>query len=485
MDHRDGREPGGSKGLPGGWIAAGLLLAGWLGWRLGRLGGRGAVDQVADWVTDIVTQDAYAENLLEVLVGFTRTGVLPLLEVDLRTGSRRPLKRPLGSLRKDWPHFDALNFDFAQLDRLPTPHGEPVETRAVIGPKAGRPLVVETPLLVSGMGYGVALSREAKIALARGASLAGTAVNTGEGPFLVEERRAADRLIMQYHRGNWMRLDDLAYADMVEIHLGQGASGGGGKVIPPEEIDDALRYEMGLGPGEDAISYARFAEMASGKDLEKVVEKARRHAPEGVPAGVKIAAGHSIERDLEIALDAGVDFVAVDGAQAGTHGSLPITEDDFGLPTLIALCRARAFLEEADPKRTVSLIVGGGLATAGDCLKALALGADAVYLGSAAMYALVVGQHVRSTPWEPPTSLITYRGRNKERFDPDAGAERVANLLISMTCEMADAARAMGYTSLRQVSRKDLFAFDRTIAEFCGVSWAFEAKRPALRRLGR
>lgn len=481
----NGKRRRGLQGLPGRWFAGGLLLTAWLGWRLGRLGARSAIDHVADWVTDVVTQDAYAENMLEALVGFRRTGVLPLLEIDLRTGSKRPLKRPLGSIRQDWPHFDALNFDFAQLDRLPTPHEAPVETRTVIGPKAEYPLVVETPLLISGMGYGVALSKGAKLALARGATIAGTAVNTGEGPFLMEERRAAERLIVQYHRGNWMRLEDLAHADMVEIHLGQGASGGGGKVIPPEEIDRALRREMGLAPTEDAISHARFEGMSAGDDLVKVVERARRHAPAGVPVGVKLAAGNSIERDLQLALEAGVDFVAIDGAQAGTHGSLPITEDDFGLPTLIALCRARAFLDEADSERSVSLIAGGGITSPGDSLKALALGADAVYLGSAAMYSLVVGQHVRSIPWEPPSSLIMYRGRNKGRFDPEVGAERVGNLLTAMTDEMADAARAMGYTSLREVSRKDLFAFDRTIAELCGVDWAWVPREPALRRLRR
>lgn len=463
--------------LPTAWIVGGLLGAGWLGWRLGSAGARAIADSVGDWMTNLFTQDPYAENFLEAVVGFRRIGVLPLLETDLRTASPRPLKRPLGAIRKNWPHLDELLFDFAQLERLPLPHDEPIDSRAVIGPRAERPLITETPLLISGMGYGVALSKGAKVALARASTIAGTATNTGEGPFLPEERQAAKKLIMQYHRGNWMRLEDLQHADAVEIHLGQGASGGGGKEIPDEEIDASLRRRMGLRRGEHAVSYSRFPGMERGRDLARIVERARRHAPPGVPVGVKLGAGFSLERDLSIALDAGVDFVALDGAQAGTHGSLPTTEDDFGAPTLIGLVRARRFLDRHDPDGSVSLIIGGGLVTPGECLKCLALGADAIYLGSAVMYGLVVGQHKFVIPFEPPTSLIMYRGRYKGRFDPDWGAKRVGNLLRSMTAEMCDSVRAMGYRSLRDLSPDDLISLNREIARFLGVPYALEPDR--------
>lgn len=457
------------------WWIGGASAAAIAGGLVARRAARSAINRAVDRVTNIVTQDAYGENLIEMVVGLTRSGIIPTIETDLRANSRQSLKRPLGSVRRDFPHFDRLMFDFAQLERMPLSQDQPVRAQTILGPRARRPLVLKTPLMVAGMGYGVALSREAKIALAKGADQAGTATNSGEGPVLPEERQAVGRYIVQYHRGNWMRLSDLAKADMVEIHLGQGASGAAGKRFLPEEIDGPLRQAMGIPRNTQAVSESRFPMMNAGEDLAEVVAIARSHACPGVPVGVKLAAGQSIERDLAYCLDSGVDVIAVDGAQAGTHASLTITEDDFGLPTLLALVRARRFLDRHDSSRSVSLIVSGGLITPGDCLKCLALGADAVYLGTAVLYAMAVGQHERVLPFEPATALLSYRHRLKGRFDPRLGAKRVGDFLISMTEEMCDAARALGRASLRDVSTQDLFALDHEMARFCGLPCALDA----------
>lgn len=168
-----------------------------------------------------------------------------------------------------------------------------------------------------------------------------------------------------------------------------------------------------------------------------------------------------------------MDFVAIDGAEGGTHRSPPVIADDFGIPTVHALVRAARFLERAGVRGQVSLIVGGGLRTPGEMLKALALGADAVYIGTAALMAVAHSQLTRAVPFEPVTSLVFATGRLADRFDPQLGAQSLANFLRSCAAEMAEAARALGKRRLRDIGREDLVARDREAAETLGLppSW--------------
>ena len=343
--------------------------------------------------------------------------------------------------------------------------------------KAKRPLEVDTPILVGGMGYGVGLSKAAKIAIARGATLAGTATNTGEGPFLPEEREEAGKLVVQYHRGNWMDESCLQFADMVEIHVGQGASASGGGILPPEKATVKLKAAMGLRKDEDAYVRATFPELEKGAHLARLVDRAREIS-KGVPVVVKLAASHLIERDLDICVDAGVDGVVIDGAEAGTGHSPTITADDFGIPTLYALVRARRHLDEIDAERRVSLIVSGGLYTPGDFLKCIALGADAVYVGSVIIFAVMAGQQQKALPWEPPTEVLMYAGRYKHRLSVDESARNVARFIKAATAEMAHAVRMVGKEDLYDVGPTDMCALDEETARITGVECA---SRPPVR----
>lgn len=433
---------------------------------LGRsLLGRAARQTISKFMTE-----AYDENLWEVFSAGARTTPQVILETNLRAEKGESLLRPIGGPKK-FPDFSGLMFNVAQLATLPTSEDVPVKTSVVLGKRAARPLKLDIPIIVSAMAYGFILSEKAKVALARGASLAGTATNTGEGPFLPSERKAARHLIIQYNRGTWSKEPEiLRQADMIEIQLGQGARAGIGNVVKSKEIDNEVRKRLGLAPGQDAVTHGRQPGMSSPDQLVGIVSKLRKITG-GVPIGVKIAAGNALEEDLAYILEAEADVVTIDGAQGATGHSLPILQDDFGLPTLYALCRASRFLEKQGMKDQVSLIISGGLKTPGDYLKALALGADAVAIGSMALFAVTHTQVLEALPFEPPIQVIYQNGRYKDKFDVEKGARHLANYLVSCTEEMKEAARALGKTRLSQVSKDDLFALDAKTAEIAGVPY--------------
>ncbi|MCL6635941.1 MAG: FMN-binding glutamate synthase family protein, partial [Peptococcaceae bacterium] len=375
-------------------------------------------------------------------------------------------------------------FNVAQLATLPTPEDVPVDASVVLGKRAARPMQIEIPIIVSGMAYGFVLSEKAKIALARGASMAGTATNTGQGPFLQSEREAARLLILQYNRGSWCKEPEiLRQADMVEIQLGQAARGGVGDIVKAKEIDSEVRMRLGLPSGRDVVTHARLPGMSSPGQLGGIVSSLREITG-GVPIAVKIAAGNSLEEDLAYILEAGADVIVVDGSPGGSGGTAPILQDDFCLPTLFALCRTVRFLEKEGAKEQVDLVISGGLKTPGDYLKALALGADAVAIGSMALFAVTHTQVLEALPFEPPIQVVYQNGRYKDRFDVEKGARHLANYLISCTEEMKEAVRALGKTRISQVSRDDLFALDAKTARIAGVPYAGRRGRRHLLRKG-
>ena len=423
--------------------------------------------------TRILMTDPYDRNLYEIVSATSRYGVQRLLETNLRSAEGRVIQRPFGSAKR-FPDFSNLMFDAAQLHTMPTAPDIPVDMRVTIGPRAARPMVIEIPVMVSAMAYGWALSEKAKISLALGTAAAGTATNTGQGPFLESERKAAKKLIYQYHRGQWANNSGaLPRCDAVEIQLGQGAAAGLGLALRPWEIDSQLRQQMGLQPEEPVISNARQPEVQRPEDLGRLVGRLREQA-RGVPIGVKLAAGHHLEEDLRLALEAEVDFITVDGAQGATKGAPPIVQDDFGLPTLYALVRAVRFLERQRALGNVSLIISGGLVTAGDFLKAIALGADAINIGTAALYAMSHTQVTYSTPWEPPTQLVWYNGKFADSFDPEEGGKALHRFLQSISSEMGEGVRALGKVSIHEISKEHLFALDRETAEICGVPLGYQ-----------
>lgn len=427
--------------------------------------------------THRVMVDPYEDNLWEFFSAARRVGLQNIVELSLRAESGQVIYRPLGSPRQ-FRGMEGLVFNFAQLSHFPTPATTPVDTTVTIGPAARKPLRLQTPLLVSGMAYGLALSAKAKVALARGAALAGTASNTGQGPFLPAERRAAKKLVIQYSRTTWAKEPHvLRQADALEIQLGQGAIGGISFVEPAARLDRPFRLAAGLRRGQEAVVYARLPGLASPGDLYKIVSHLRE-VGEGVPVGVKFGASDRLEEDLQRALEAGVDYVVLEGGEAATKGSPPILQDDFGLPLVYGLCRSARFLQENGARGRVSLIVSGGLFNPGQFLKAMALGADAVYLGTAALFAMAHTQVLKALPLEPPTQVAWYRGKAAGRLNVQQAARHLGNFLTSCTLEMAEGARALGKTSLRAVGPEDLCALDPLTAQITGV-------RPAYLRPGQ
>lgn len=430
------------------------LFAGALGLVGGFTALRFFAGQVVRQGVKIVMTDPYLENLAELLSATKRTGVQTILETNLRAQKAEVLKRPLGSPRR-FMDFDGLMFISAHLDREPLPHTIPIQTETVIGPKSKKPLVVSTPLLVSGMAYKKALTDRTKYALALGSRLAGTATNTGEGPFLPKERELARHLIVQYPRLPLHRtVEMLAQADALEIQLGQGASAGGAQAPYPHLVRPELPP---LRKSSDLPKVVRFLKQVGG----------------GVPVGIKFSFTHNLEREIDLCLEAEVDYLALEGAKAATVAAPPILEDDFGLPTIMGLCRAVEHLRARGMHGRVSLIVSGGFFSPGQCLKALALGADAIYMGTMPLYALSHTQTTRTIPWEPPTQLVVEGGKQSQTLNWKQAGKNLGNYLISCTEEIKEGVRALGKHALHQVDRSDLIAVDPMTSEVTGIPLAY------------
>ena len=433
------------------------------------------VKKVTNSFMQTIFTDNFDENLTELLSGIKRFGgVQTIIENSLRAEGKEVLHRPLGS-PKNWPHFDSITFIPAQTTPFPVSATKEVDLRVTIGPNAKKPLQLDIPLLVSGMAYGEGVSEKVKIALAQATTNAGTATNSGEGPFLPEERQAAKNYILQFSKTHWGKEEkELKQADMIEIKLGQGALAGMGDRLPPEKVSGRARKLMNLEEGEDAIINEQFFENQSLNDLKELVADLRLLTG-GVPIGAKIMAGGSIEEDIDHLLEIGVDVIAIDGGQAATRGGPIILQDDFGIPTVHAVVRAAQHLHKRGMKGLVSLIISGGLKSPGDYLKVLAFGADAIYLGSTMLYTIAHKQILKPLPWEPPTQIVWYDGKLQDQFDVKKGAEAGANFLQASSEEMKVGLRAMGKTSLKELSTKDLVSYDYYTAKMASIPFSFQS----------
>ena len=425
--------------------------------------------------TKVLMTDNYVENLAEMYAVIFKLTPQLLLECELRSASGKSLERPFGTALR-FSKWEYLFFNPVYLARMPLADGLSAGTDVVIGPKARRPLTLQLPVMIGGMAYGNALSPAVKVALAKAASAVGTCANTGHGPFLKEERAAADKLVLQYSKGQWAHDEEIIrQADMIEIAFGRGSIGGTAVQISSETTRDDPRFAelIGVQPGEEYKMPRRFSGIENATDLKKLVNKLRSITG-GVPIGVKIGATHYLEQELDIFVDAGVDAIAICGAEGGTHGSAASLLDNLGLPTLPAVIRAAHYFDLHKLRGKISLLVGGGLVEPGQFLKALALGADAVFIGTAALVALVHTQSGKVLPWEPPTGLIFNAGRSREQFDIEAGAKSLANFLRSCNAEMQSLAAAMGRCHINQINKKDLCSIHPGLAKIAEVDLAWQ-----------
>lgn len=441
--------------------------------------GRQMLNGVTDELLLRLMRDPYVENLWEVVSTTLKITPVQLMEIVLRAEKGKAIGRPFGSVYHFSP-WQELMLNPVHLVRLPVGDKSQVKTEITLAPKSAKPLHLKIPIIISGMSYGGALSKSARIALAKASTLAGTAVNTGEGAYIPEERENAARYIYQYHRGTWPHGNKPEFyrlADMIEIQLGQGAQAAAPQTMSAEMIDAEMRDIYGLGEGKDMVITARLKEVENPKDLKKLVSRLKDETGD-LPISYKFAASHYIEEEMEIAIEAGVDVIVVDGAEAGSHAGQPLLEDDFGLPTMHALIRAADYLEKKGLKDRISIIAAGGLCSPGHFLKALALGADAVYIGTAAIMALIHTQVAESSPSEPPTQLALYTGRLKDKLDIDKAAAGLNNYLQSCIDEMVLGMVALGKYSFPELNRSDLCALTPQVADITGVELAYQRKRP-------
>ena len=421
----------------------------------------------------IILTDSYQENIMELMPGLRHMGIQNMLENSLRAETGDVLHRPLGSSKK-WPHLDPITFIPAQVSPFPIDGEEDVDVSVTIGPKAKKPMKINIPLMISGMAYGIALSEEVRLSLAEAANNVGTAINSGEGGVLPEELDAAGKYILQFSKTEWSKEEDLIKrADMIEVKFGQGALFGTGGKISPKNLTGRAREVMGLKENEDAVIFDNFFEDQTVEDIKELVDSLRRITG-GVPIGVKMGAGGKIEEDIDHVIEMGVDYIAIDGGQAATLGAPPLLSDDIGIPTLHAVVRAVRHLEKRNMKGQISLIVSGGLLVPGHFLKALALGADAVYVGSAMLFAVSHPQSLNALPFEPPTQAVWNQGKFKDQFKIEDGVKSAEKFLTASIEEMKMALRAMGKRSLKELSSKDLVSYDELTAKMMGIPFSFE-----------
>lgn len=414
-----------------------------------------------------------SDTLAELYLSIRSTPPVDFLYSSLRAETGEPVIRPMGSARPAHG-FDDLAFVPSQLHRRPVLETEPVDLSVTLGARCPRPVESSLPLFLSGMAYGLALTREARLALAEASGAVRIPLNSGQGPFLPEERARAWRYVLQFGRWEWNRdLSILRQADMIEVQVGQGAMPGNAVIATPEEVSPEIRRLMGLPDGAPPIIHAdlyldRPDQPAS---LQEVVSWLRQQVPE-IPIAVKMGASDRIEEELDVALEAGVDVIVVDGTEGAT-GNAPITlSDHFGIPSLHALVRARRHLVRQGMADRVDLLISGGFREPGDVLKALALGAKAVGLGTIAMFALAHKQITEAVPLHPPTDLVFYRAQPRIRLDPSRAAQGLINFLESCRKEMAIALRTLGHTRLAELSPEDLCALDPEIARVARVHYA-------------
>ena len=390
-------------------------------------------------------------------------------EAMLRGSTGKPLERPFGTpIHFFW--LDRIQFKPVYLWRLPLDTGVPVDTQVVLGPQAQKPLILKIPIMVGGWSIS-AVSLKTKLALARASVLSGTATNCGSGPFVKEVRGQADKYILQYTRGYWSKTEPvLRQADMIEIALGQGAWGPAPKRMKGYKVTPGLARRLETIPGLDLLADSRLPEVESLEDWKSLISRLKEITG-GVPIGVKFGGTHYLEAELELMIEGGVDVIVLDGKEGGTHAGPPLLLDDVGMATFPSLCRVVRFFEKHKLKGKVSLIIGGGLFTPGDFLKCLALGADAVIVGTIAALTMSNVQLLKSAPWEPPTGILYRDAKDADQYDPDQGANNLNNYFQSCVTEMEAITRSMGKSSFKDIGRDDLVALDPLYAEAAGIEY--------------
>src|SRR5436309_5513275 len=420
--------------------------------------------------------------------GIFQPAVIEDIQTKAETGLYRI--RGFGTLRqRRWATFDDLTFLPCSLTRIPLEgYREKCSTATVLGKRhASKPIRLDIPVMITGMSWG-ALSYNAKVALARGASAVGSSDTTGDGGMLQAERENSKTLVYEVLPSRYgINVHDLRRADAIELTIGQGAKPGTGGLLLGSKVSATIAKQRDLPVGVDQRSPARHPDFLGPDDMIIKIEELREATDYQVPIFVKMGASRVFD-DVKLAAKAGADVVVVDGMEGGTGASPAILQEHTGIPTLAAVCEARAALEDCRLYGEVQLIIAGGIRDGVDAAKAMALGADAIYIGTAALIALncnkpiyVEDYHQLGT--EPgfchychtgrcPVGVTTQDPALMARLDVDEGAERVANLLHAMTLEVQMLARACGKSDVHHLEPEDMAALSMEASAICGIPLA-------------
>ncbi|MCK0164839.1 glutamate synthase-related protein [Marinobacter sp. S6332] len=376
----------------------------------------------------------------------------------------------MGVPRHLLPHWDDIQVMTAQMATQPLLEDVPVSTKLVIGPRARKPLKLKIPLFVSDMSFG-ALSEEAKLALAKGAELAGTGICSGEGGMLPEEQAANSRYFYELASAQF-GYDEAKLKDVQAFHFkgGQGAKTGTGGHLPGNKNVGKISQVRGIPEGEPAVSPPTFVHLHTAADFKKFADRVRE-VTGGIPIGFKLSANH-IEKDIQFALDASADYIILDGRGGGTGAAPEMFRDHISVPTIPALARARRYLDEQGVGGEVTLIITGGLRTPIDFVKALALGADGIAIANSAMQSIgCVAARMCNTN-NCPAGIATQKADLRQRLNVEKSASQLRNFFEASVELMQVMARACGHDSLSSFNSDDLATWHREMALLSGVKYS-------------
>jgi glutamate synthase domain-containing protein 2 len=420
--------------------------------------------------------------------GTFRPGIIDEIQRKAATGIYEI--RGYGTLReRRWATFDDLTFLPCSLTRIPLEgYREKCSTKTILGTRyARKPIELDIPIMITGMSWG-ALSLNAKTALAKGAAMAGSSNTTGDGGMLRAERDNSKYLIYEVLPSRYgINIHDMREADAIELTIGQGAKPGTGGLLLGSKVSDIIAQQRDLPIGVDQRSPARHPDFLGPDDMVIKVEELREATDGQVPVFIKMGASRVFD-DVKLAAKAGADVIVVDGMEGGTGASPGIFQDHTGLPTLAAVCEARRALEDIGLYGEVQLIIAGGIRDGVDAAKAIALGADAIYIGTAALIALNCNRAIYEEDYQAigaaphhchhchtgrcPVGITTQDPDLMKRLDIDEGAERIFNLLRVMTLEVQMLARSCGKSDIHHLEPEDMAALTAEASMICGIPLA-------------